>query len=182
MITLELIEEGKLNISDKLVDLLPGVFPKASEFKLLTVEHLMVHRSGLPTYPKNVTRIDGDAFLGGYNEEMLLEALKTIELKFTPDAKWGYANFNYAVLGYVLSKITNKSYAELVKHYIADKYELSNILVNLSDKQKNTSLTTPYRKDNRPVVTQPWDMGLLTPHGGDYSTIDDFARLMELQM
>ena len=108
MITLELIEEGKLNISDKLVDLLPGVFPKASEFKLLTVEHLMVHRSGLPTYPKNVTRIDGDAFLGGYNEEMLLEALKTIELKFTPDAKWGYTNFNYAVLGYVLSKITNK--------------------------------------------------------------------------
>lgn len=43
-------------------------------------------------------------------------------------------------------------------------------------------MATPYRKDDRQVVTQPWDMGLLTPHGGAYSTIDDFAHLMELQL
>ena len=184
IITLELVKEGKLKLSDRVIDHLPGVFPKASlnEFKSLTIEHLMVHRSGLPTYPNNVTRIDGDAFLGGYSEEMLLEALSTIKLKFAPDEKWRYSNFNYAVLGYVLSKITNKSYAQLVKQYIADKYELSDTLVNLSDKQKNTMLATPYRKDNRQVVTQPWDMGLLTPHGGVYSTIDDLAHLMELQI
>ncbi|KGJ89965.1 serine hydrolase domain-containing protein [Thalassotalea sp. ND16A] len=184
IITLELIKEGKLNLSDRVVDHLPGVFPKASlaEFEALTIEHLMVHRSGLPTYPNNVTRIDGDAMLGGYSEEMLLEALSTIELRFAPDEKWRYSNFNYAVLGYVLSKITNKSYAQLVKHYITDKYELADTLVNLSDNQKNTVLATPYRKDNRQVATQPWDMGLLTPHGGVYSTIDDFAHLMELQI
>ena len=184
MIAFELINEGKLNLSDRVIDHLPGVFPQASidEFKSLTIEHLMVHRSGLPTYPKNVTRIDGDAFLGGYSEEMLLAALSTIELRFAPDEKWRYANFNYAVLGYVLSKITDKSYAQLVKQYIADKYQLSDILVNLSDKQKNSQLATPYRKDDRQVVTQPWDMGLLTPHGGVYSTIDDFAHLMELQI
>lgn len=184
MIALELINEGKLHLSDKVIELLPGVFPKASidEFKSLTIEHLMVHRSGLPNYPKNVTRIDGDAFLGGYSEEMLLAALSTVELKFAPNEKWRYANFNYAVLGYILSKITNKSYAQLVKHYVADKYQLSDMLVNLSDEQINTQLATPYRKDDRQVVTQPWDMGLLTPHGGVYSTIEDFAQLMELQM
>mgnify|MGYP000013150921 CR=1 FL=1 len=184
IITLELINEGKLNLSDRVIDHLPGVFPQASiaEFESLTIEHLMVHRSGLPTYPKNVTRIDGDAFLGGYSEAMLLEALSTIELRFAPDEKWRYSNFNYAVLGYILSKITNKSYSQLVKEYIAGKYELSDTLVNLSDEQKNTELATPYRKDNRQVVTQPWDMGLLTPHGGVYSTIDDLAHLMELQM
>ena len=184
IITLELINEGKLNLSDRVIDHLPGVFPQASiaEFESLTIEHLMVHRSGLPTYPKNVTRIDGDAFLGGYSEAMLLEALSTIELRFAPDEKWRYSNFNYAVLGYILSKITNKSYSQLVKEYIAGKYELSDTLVNLSDEQKSTKLATPYRKDNRQVVTQPWDMGLLTPHGGVYSTIDDLAHLMELQM
>lgn len=184
IITLELINEGKLNLSDRVIDHLPRVFPQASiaEFESLTIEHLMVHRSGLPTYPKNVTRIDGDAFLGGYSEAMLLEALSTIELRFAPDEKWRYSNFNYAVLGYILSKITNKSYSQLVKEYIAGKYELSDTLVNLSDEQKSTELATPYRKDNRQVVTQPWDMGLLTPHGGVYSTIDDLAHLMELQM
>lgn len=184
MIAFELINEGKLKLSDRVIDHLPGVFPKASinEFKSLTIEHLMVHRSGLPTYPKNVTRIDGDAMLVHYSEEMLLEALSTIELRFPPDEKWRYSNFNYAVLGYVLSKITNKSYAQLVKQYIADKYELSDTLVTLSDKQKNTQLATPYRKDDRQIVTQPWDMGMLTPHGGAYSSIENFAHLMELQL
>jgi len=183
-ITLELVNEGKLKLSDRVIDYLPGVFPEASinEFKSLTIEHLMVHRSGLPNYPKNVTRIDGDAMLVRYSEEMMLAALNTIELKFLPDEKWSYSNFNYAVLGYVLSKITNKSYAQLVKEYVADKYELADTLVNLSDKQISTQLATPYRKDKRQVATQPWDMGLLTPHGGVYSTINDFAQLMELQL
>lgn len=184
MIAFELINQGKLNLSDRVIDLLPNVFPKASinKFTSLTIEHLMVHRSGLPSYPKNVSRIDGDAFLGGYNEKMLLEALSTIELKFAPDEKWSYSNFNYAVLGYVLSKVTNKSYDQLVKKYVSDKYELSDTLVNLSEHQISTNLATPYRKDNRQVVTQPWDMGLLTPHGGVYSTIDDFSHLMEQQI
>jgi len=184
MIAFELINEGKLKLSDRIIDHLPGVFPKATinEFKSLTIEHLMVHRSGLPSYPTNVTRIDGDAMLVHYSEEMLLDALSTIELRFAPDEKWRYSNFNYAVLGYVLSKITNKSYAQLVKEYVADKHELSDTLVNLSEHQIDTSLATPYRKDKRQVATQPWDMGLLTPHGGVYSTITDFAHLMELQM
>jgi len=184
MIALELIEEGKLKLSDRVIEHLPGVFPdeSISEFKTLTIEHLIVHRSGLPNFPKNVTRIDGDAMVGGYDEEMILAALSTIELNFAPDEKWKYANFNYAVLGYVLSKITNKSYDQLVKQYIADKYQLSDILVDLSANQQKNKLATPYRKDDRKVATQHWDMGLLTPHGGVYSTIDDLARLMELQI
>ena len=183
MIALELVKEGKLALSDRLVELLPGVFPEAfiAEFQTLTLEHLMVHRSGLPNYPKNVARIDGDAFLGGYNKEMLLSALESIELSFKPNEKWQYSNFNYAVLGYVLSQVSNKSYAELVQYYISDKYGLSNTVVALTEQQK-TQLATPYRKDNRAVATQPWDMGLLAPHGGVYSSINDLAHLMELQL
>ena len=184
MIAFELIKQGKLKLSDRVIDHLPGVFPKSSidKFASLTIEHLMVHRSGLPNYPKNVTRIDGDAMLVQYSEAMLLAALSTIELKFAPNEKWRYSNFNYAVLGYILSKVSDKSYAQLVQDYVADKHQLPNILASLSPDQTNTQLATPYRKDNRQVATQAWDMGLLAPHGGAYATIDDFAHLMELQI
>ncbi len=184
MIAFELIKQGKLKLSDRVIDHLPGIFPKSSidKFASLTIEHLMVHRSGLPNYPKNVTRIDGDAMLVQYSEAMLLAALSTIELKFAPNEKWRYSNFNYAVLGYILSKVSDKSYAQLVKDYVADKHQLPNILARLSPDQTNTQLATPYRKDNRKIATQAWDMGLLTPHGGAYATIDDFAHLMELQI
>ena len=184
MIAFELIKQGKLKLSDRVIDHLPGVFPKSSidKFASLTIEHLMVHRSGLPNYPKNVTRIDGDAMLVQYSEAMLLAALSTIELKFAPNEKWRYSNFNYAVLGYILSKVTDKSYAQLVQDYVADKHQLPNILASLSPDQTKTQLATPYRKDNRQVATQAWDMGLLAPHGGAYATIDDFAHLMELQI
>jgi len=184
IITLELVKQGKLRLSDRVIDLLPDTFPqdRLSDFSTLTIEHLMVHRSGLPNYPENVTRIDGDAFLGGYDEGMLLQALKTIALEFAPDEKWQYSNFNYAVLGYALSKVSGQSYAQLVKHYIAGQYGLSDTAVELSDHQKRTLLATPYRKDDRQQMTQPWDMGLLAPHGGVYSTLDDLARLMEQQI
>ena len=183
-IAFELIHAGKMKLSDRVVDHLPEIFARISNknFNSLTVEHLMVHRSGLPSYTKNVTRIDGDAFLGGYDEAMLIEGLRTIEFKFAPGEKWRYSNFNYALLGYVMSKVTNKSYAQLLKEYVSDKYELLDTLAVLSDEQKKTRLVTPYRKDKRQVATQPWDMGLLTPHGGAYSTIEDFAQLMELQI
>ncbi|MBA6296384.1 serine hydrolase [Colwellia sp. MB02u-9] len=184
IITLELIDKGELKLTDRVIDLLPDAFPKnsLSKFESLTIEHLLTHRSGLPNYPKNVTRIDGDAFLGGYDEQMLLSALKVMKLSFKVNEKWDYSNFNYALLGYVLSKVTNKNYAQLVKYYISDKYELPNTLVNLSESQKNTQQAFPYRKDDRQVLTKPWDMGLLTPHGGVYSSIDDMAHLMVLQM
>lgn len=184
IITLALIEEGKLKLTDRVIELLPNVFPKDSlaEFKPLTIEHLLTHRTGLPNYPKNVARIDGNAFLGGYDEKRLLSALQTIQLSFKVGEKWQYSNFNYAVLAYVLSKVTNTSYADLVKSYVADKYQLSNTLVNLSESQKNNQLALPYRKDDRQILTKPWDMGLLTPHGGIYSSIDDLAHLMVLQM
>lgn len=184
IIALELINDGKLHFSDRLVDLLPDVFPKEriADFKKLTIQHLLLHRSGLPDYPFNVSRIDGDAFLGGYSEEMLLSALKKVSLEFLPNEKFSYANFNYAVLGYILSKVTEKNYAQLVKHYLITKYGLSDTFVNLVDKKKNLKMAIPYRKDDRQVETQPWDMGFLTPHGGVFSNIQDLTNLMEQQI
>ena len=184
MITLELIKEGKLKISDKVIELLPDTFPKefVAQFGSLTIEHLLVNRSGLPNYLSTVSRIDGDAFLGGFNEEMLLNGLKSAKPEFKPDDKWQYANFNYALLGYVLSKLTDKSYAQLFNQYITKQHELTSTSVSLSDSDFQNRLATPYRKDKRQVATQPWDMGLLTAHGGVYSNVDDLARLMELHI
>jgi CubicO group peptidase (beta-lactamase class C family) len=184
IITAELIKAGKLKLSDTVIELLPNAFPTefVTQFESLTIEHLLLHRSGLPNYLSNVTRIDGDAFLGGFSEEMFLAGLKSIKPEFAANEKWQYANLNYALLGYVLSKLTDKTYPQLINQYITKQYGLASTLASLSDNTIKNRLATPYRKDNRKVITQPWDMGLLTAHGGAYSNVFDLARLMELQI
>ncbi|CAH9051666.1 hypothetical protein PSECIP111951_01613 [Pseudoalteromonas holothuriae] len=105
-ITLALIEDGKLSLTDNLSELLPEHFLAIDKNKLkhITIDTLLSHRSGLPNYPSNVSRIDGDPMNGGYSEQQLLQALKNLPLKHEPNSKFAYANFNYALLGYILSK------------------------------------------------------------------------------
>ncbi len=183
IIALSLIEDGKLGLQQNIDDLLPNAFQAIDKNarKSITIERLLSHRSGLPNYPQNVVRIDGDPMVGGYSEAQLLAALQTLKLDHAPGAKFSYSNFNYAVLGYILAKVSGTSYDQLVSDYFAQRFGLAGFYPTLTSGQLS-ELVTPYRKDHREVATKPWDMGLLMPHGGLYSSIDGLLPLMQLQM
>ncbi|MBD1582894.1 serine hydrolase domain-containing protein [Pseudoalteromonas sp. S16_S37] len=183
IITLALIDEGRLSHTSNIAELLPEHFQAIDKnvLKNITIDTLLSHRSGLPNYPSNVTRVDGDAMKGGYSEAQLFTALKTVELAHQPNSKFAYSNFNYALLGYIASKVSGKTYAQLVKHYINDGFAVNDVYVQLSP-QLQKRLVTPYRKDQRDIATSAWNMGLLTPHGGAYASIDGMLELMKKQL
>lgn len=43
-------------------------------------------------------------------------------------------------------------------------------------------LVTPYRKDDRSLESEPWNMGLLTAAGGIFSNVTDLSKLMIAQI
>ncbi|WP_333973284.1 serine hydrolase domain-containing protein [Alteromonas mediterranea] len=181
-ITLAAVEKEIVRLDDDLDALLPGLFLSIDKeaLKSITIDSLLSHRSGLPNYPSNVSRTDGDAMEGGYSETEFLTALKSMSLSFTPGSKFSYSNFNYAVLGYILTKKTGKTFDTLVSEYVHDELGISGIYTQIA--AGNADLVTPYRKDNRKIATRPWNMGLLSPHGGLYASTDALLQLMKLQM
>jgi CubicO group peptidase (beta-lactamase class C family) len=183
IIALTLINEGKLKLTDSVQKLIPDSIPtsKVAAWKSITIDDLLSHRSNLPNYPSNVYRQDGEPMLGGYNLQQLHSAIKNMDVQKNSEKKFSYSNFNYALLGYIITQVTNKSYSVLIEDYINKKYGLSDI-TSEPHSQPNLILASPYRKDKRNIETRPWDMGLLTPHGGLYSTVENLAKLMSYQL
>jgi CubicO group peptidase (beta-lactamase class C family) len=108
-IALRLIEEGKLGRQDKLSKWVPD-FPKGDQ---ITVEMLMLHRSGLP---HRGTREEEESLR--YTAADMLEKAKQVPLDFQPGERKMYSSLGYSVLARVLELAARKSYAQLLQEYV----------------------------------------------------------------
>src|SRR5215471_4674222 len=103
-ITLRLIEEGKLGRQDKLSKWMPD-FPKGEK---ITVEMLMLHRSGIP----HRGTIPEEESLRYTSADMVAKA-KQVTLDFQPGEREGYSSLGYSVLARVLELASGKSFEQL---------------------------------------------------------------------
>src|SRR5215471_14369836 len=110
-ITLRLIEEGKLGRQDKLSKWLPD-FPKGNQ---ITIEMLMLHRSGIPHRGTSEER--GEESLR-YSTADMVEKAKHVPLDFEPGEREGYSSLGYSVLARVLELASGRSYAQLLQQYV----------------------------------------------------------------
>jgi D-alanyl-D-alanine carboxypeptidase len=135
----QLIDEKKLALNDKLDKYFPQV-PNASK---ITIEQLLGHRSGLHSFT-------GDKAYGSYMEQPksqkeMLEIITKAGTDFEPDSKAEYSNTNYVLLGYIVEKITNKPYTEILKQKITSKARLKNTYYgSKTSAAKNESFSYQY--------------------------------------
>src|SRR5262249_14442092 len=136
--TLQLVDEGKL----KLTDTLDKFFPQVPNAPKITVAHLLAHRSGVP----NVRRDRGSQ--GAANTHPITkEAMLALTAKatpgFEPDAKQSYSNSGYFLLGLILEKVTGKPYGEALAERITSRIGLRDTYVATGsiDVNNNESLT-----------------------------------------
>jgi CubicO group peptidase (beta-lactamase class C family) len=134
---LQLVEEGKL----KLTDPLDKFFPQVPNAGKITIAQMLTHRSGIP----NVIREDEPRRNAGAlisKEEMLALIVKGTP-DFEPDSKSSYSNSGYFVLALILEKVTGKSYAQVFEERIALKVGLKDTYMASAtiDVSKNESLT-----------------------------------------
>jgi CubicO group peptidase (beta-lactamase class C family) len=108
-IALRLIEEGKLGRQDKLSKWLPD-FPKGEQ---ITVEMLMLHRSGIP---HRGTREEEESLR--YTAADMVEKARQVPLAFQPGEREMYSSLGYSVLARVLELAAGKSYAQLLQEYV----------------------------------------------------------------
>lgn len=102
---MQLVERGQLRLEDRLSQYIPD-FPSGER---ISIYHLLTHTSGLPSYNS----------LEKYaNFQALIGRIKTLPLKFDTGASFEYSNSGYALLTFVIEKISGVTYEDYMKRNI----------------------------------------------------------------
>lgn len=178
-----LIEARLVGLGDPIARYLPEgtAVPTDSAGAVITLQHLATHTSGLPRYPANLERQDGDPMLGGFTEMELLEGLSSSELLFPIGTRISYSNFGYGLLAHLLERATGESYEQLLRRHVLVTPALQT--VSLEPRARSSvHLATPYRDDDPTVPTRPWEMGTLSGAGGLFASVEALADFLTLLM
>lgn len=169
-VILQLIEEGKLKVTDKLGQYIDG-FPEIAATKI-TITHLLDHSSGYTDYwgedfqdlPLEQKRLNG-----------LVKRIKNLRLEFEPGTERAYSNSGYVLLGAIIEKITGKSYHQNVVERIIKPLNMTETYV--IDKNKVPNRAIGYYKDMRGNISN--NLGFTevpNPDGGFHSTPNDIVK------
>jgi CubicO group peptidase (beta-lactamase class C family) len=167
---LQLIEQGKLGLDDKLSKFLPG-FPKGDS---VTIHMLLNHTSGIASYT-GIAQFGSMARLSLAKDSMIA-FFSNRPYDFSPGTKYRYNNSGFFLLGYVIEKISGMSYSNYLRKNIFDKLNMTNTGVN----QWDTILpmrAKGYSADKKKVVNADF-ISLDWPFsaGAIYSTVDDLYK------
>lgn len=199
---LKLVDEGKLTLDDKVLDLLelrpnerlPDYDPW---WDRITLRHLLTHtggwdreRSGDPMFRDRpiVLWLDGQLPL---THHTLLEYQVRQPLDFAPGSRYAYSNFGYCLLGRVIEKATGKTYEQYVRDEVLAPVGITSARIGASrqaercenevcyytiDGYESPSVVGPSFRRSVPGQYGGWNQELLDSHGGWIMSSPDLVR------
>lgn len=170
----QLIQEGKLNLTDNLKQLYPLYNNEYDE--KITVKHLLGFSAGLGDYfmidefmmhPDKYRSVDA-----------LLSIIKDQPLLYEPGTLREYSNSSYVVLGGIIEKLTGKTYQENLKERILNPLAMNNSgFIYKDTKRTNTAKGFIVNPDGTKESTYERMPNVPTPAGGMFSTAEDLLKL-----
>ncbi len=117
------VQKGLIGLDKTIEDYLPEFKNKPAA--KVTIRQLLGHKSGMPNYD-----IIKDFFprisRQNFTREDYIKIYMDSALSFKPDSGWAYSSWGYFTLGYIMEKVTGKSYSQLMKEDIFNKLQMSN--------------------------------------------------------
>ncbi|HUR17137.1 MAG TPA: serine hydrolase domain-containing protein, partial [Candidatus Limnocylindrales bacterium] len=109
---LQLVEEGKLHLDDRLDDWVPekGFSPR------VRIKHLLRHTSGIPDYFRHpdYNRLVFNRPTHVWSKAEVMSLIKTT-LRFTPGHSWSYSNSGFFLLGLIAERATHSTLGALLR-------------------------------------------------------------------
>lgn len=136
-----LVEEGKIGWDDLVIDHLPW-FKMADPYVTnhLTIEDLLVHRSGLGLGAGDLLQFPPTT----YSAREIVERLKYIPLATSFRQAYAYDNILYVVAGELIREITGKSWEENVESRIFQPLGMSGSIARISELMKQPNIAHPH--------------------------------------
>lgn len=114
---LQLVEEGKLSLADRLARWAPD-FPNA---QLITVDQLLHHTSGLYSFQEDAAL---RARSGFKSRDELLSVAHAHAPLFCPGVAWSYSNTGYVLLGVIIERVDGRPLQQALTARIVDRLRL----------------------------------------------------------
>jgi CubicO group peptidase (beta-lactamase class C family) len=122
ILTLIEVQKGRINLDKTISDYLPEFSPKNG--KRITIRQLLNHTSGMPNY-----EIVDDFFprisRKYFTRDEYIKLFMDSALVFSPSTSFSYSSWGYYTMGYILEKVTGRTYSQLMKEEIFDKLNMS---------------------------------------------------------
>ncbi len=168
---LQLMEQGKLGLQDEITKFIPD-YPTHG-YKI-TIEHLLTHTSGIHSFTS----------MKDYEERMMLDLkpeeiidhFKNQPMNFAPGTEWNYSNSGYFLLGYIIEKVSGKTYGEYIEENIFKPAGMINSVYGSDTKLIRNRVGTYSKNENvyenamAISMTQPFAAGSLL------STVEDMFK------
>ncbi|WP_175622367.1 serine hydrolase domain-containing protein [Chryseobacterium schmidteae] len=118
-------KQGKLKYDDPISKFIPEL----SFYKNITVRNLLNHTGGLPDYIEIFSeKWDKSKF--ATNKDIITEFAKyKPEILFQPNEKYEYSNTGYALLGYIIEKVSGQSFGDYLEANIFKPLGMKNTFV-----------------------------------------------------
>lgn len=122
-LTLIQVQKGLIDLNKKIEDYLPEFKDKPAA--RVTIKQLLSNTSGMPNYD-----IIKDFFTKysrqSYSREEYVKLYMDSALVFQPGTKYFYSSWGFFTLGYILERVTGRSFADLLKQDIFDPLKMNN--------------------------------------------------------
>lgn len=161
--------DKKINLDDDIRIHLDEPFPNL-EFKgePIKIKHLITHTSGFPNFP-----------IKSETKKAFFEGLKLIKIETKPGEKYFYSNTAPELTAYILEKVYQKPYEELVVEFILKPNKMNQTKFTLNESDK-TRLVKGYNDKNE--LMPNFNRTLWGGISGLHSTTTDLVKYMKLQL
>ena len=160
------IEEKKLTLNQTI----DKFYPLIENSKKITIGNLLNHRSGIHNFTNDSIYLEYNTL--PKTENQMLEIITKGKSDFEPNSKGEYSNSNYVILSYILEKIYNKTYKEILTSKITKPLSLNNTYFGgKTDIQNNEnysySFTDKWKKESETDMSIPMGAGAIVSNPTD---------------
>ncbi len=175
-----LVDEGKLNWDDKVVDYLPW-------FKLynpyvtqnITVRDLVSHRSGLYTF-------SGDLlwYHTNYSSKEVIQRAQFLKPHYGFREHFGYQNIMFSAAGLIIEKISGISWNNYIKQHFLNPLGMKSTNTSVKDLDLNGNTALPYHIEpgKKPIALQYMNWDNCKAAAAINSSVADMAKWMIFQL
>ncbi|CAF1214550.1 unnamed protein product [Adineta ricciae] len=173
MAIVKLRDDGKLRLDDPVDKYIPELFTNelTNDGPIITIRHLLIQDTGMPEDDQW-----GDQQLALPDEDFLKLLKNGISLSNPPGTIWEYTNLAYAMLGRIITVVSEKPYQNYIKQEILDPLGMTHTIWDYSDAPSEL-LVCGYRWECDSYSKEtPLHHGSFGAMGGLISSIDDFSK------
>jgi len=182
---MQLVEEGKISLDDKVEDVLPW-FDINNEFDNapdLTLKSILSHSSGLPRESNHPYWSWPDFPFP--SKQAVIDELNNQEMLYPPSKYYQYSNLGLSLLGYVIEEVSGQSFDDYINKNILIPLGMSSTKTFMSSDEYGKVLSLGYSSLNRNVERQKvnfFNADGIAAAAGFTSNVLDLAKFARWQL